>query len=215
MAGSKLKEDGRSGKPVIAGFVLLLIAGAATILAARASANAEWWTSHTLEVRQTVERLFSEIQDAETGQRGFLLTADPTYLNPFNEAKRQIPATKDQLRLLTRDNAEHQTRLDKLYPLIDQKLAELERTVVLAQSADLAGATAIVKTNAGRDLMTAIRAVMSDFDAAEVRLQDARIAKAAFQRSILLSLILARCCSSEFWAFSSCVVRAHTRVVWR
>jgi CHASE3 domain sensor protein len=142
-----------------------------------------------LKSGRQVEHLFSEIQDAETGQRGFLLTADPTYFNPFNEAKRQIPATKDQLRLLTRDNAEHQTRLDKLYPLIDQKLAELERTVVLAQSADLAGAIAIVKTNAGRDLMTAIRAVISDFDAAEVRLKDAPVAKAAFQRSILLSLI--------------------------
>ena len=129
-----------SGKAIIVGLVLLLIAGISTVLAVFAAGQADQWTMHSLEVRLTTERLFSRVQDAETGQRGFLLTGDQSYLAPFTAAERDIPGIEDRLRSLTSDNRQQQLRLDGLYTLIDRKLKELRRTLELAQAGDAAAA---------------------------------------------------------------------------
>jgi len=135
-------------------------------------------------------RLFRLIQEAETGQRGFLLTGDLTYLDPFTTARRELPAAEAELRYLTGDNAEQQARLDQLRPIIAEKVAELARTTERMQAGDQAGALAIVRTNTGRDLMRRIRATVTEFDRAEVELQATRGERAAFRRSILAAVII-------------------------
>nr|WP_042671832.1 CHASE3 domain-containing protein [Methylobacterium sp. B34] len=174
---------------MIGGFVLLVLAGFAAAAAALASADADAWSAHSAEVRQAEARLTQLIQEAETGQRGFLLTGDPTYLDPFTRAGRELPGAEAHLRALTGDNAGQQARLDQLRPIIDEKIAELARSTERMQAGDQAGGLAIVRTNAGRDLMRRIRATAAEFDRAEVELQAMRADRAAFRRSILAAVI--------------------------
>ena len=75
---------------VVGGLGFLLLAVLASIVASVASADADRWAVHSLMVRQATEHLFSLIQDAETGQRGFLLTHDPNFLAPFRTGRSQI-----------------------------------------------------------------------------------------------------------------------------
>jgi signal transduction histidine kinase len=185
----KLQERRLVGA-LAAGFCLLLLVGAAAIIAAIASADADYWAVHSVEVRDASARLFSQIQDAETGQRGFILTGDLSYLEPFNIAEQNIPPAAERLRRLITDNPTQQSRLSKIYGLIAQKKKELSHTIDLAQAGKIAEATGVVKSNEGRDLMARIRRDMRDFDQDENRLQTARVTQAAFLRSILLATIV-------------------------
>ncbi len=180
----------RETAAIVVGFVLLVLAGLAAAAAALASADADAWSVHSAEVRQAEARLSSLVQEAETSQRGYLITGDPSYLAPFTTARRELPAAEAELRALTGDNAEQQARLDQLRPIIEGKVDELARTIERMQAGDQAGALAIVRTNAGHDLMTRLRAISAEFDRAEVELQTARADRAAFRRSILAAVIL-------------------------
>ena len=87
-------------------------------------------------MRQAAARLSSLVQEAETSQRGYLITGDPSYLDPFTTARRELPAAEAELRPLTGDNAEQQDRLDQLRPIIDGKVDELARTIERMQAGD-------------------------------------------------------------------------------
>ncbi len=169
---SGLRGDRRL--PVVVGFGLLVLAGLAALAAVMTASQADQWSAHSLLVRQAEVRLFSAVQDAETGQRGYLLTGDLDYLTPFTQAQLDLPALRARLHDLTHDNPDQQARLDRLYPLIDAKMAELANTVALGNDGHADQAITLVRTNQGRDLMHRIRVATDEFDAAEVRLLDAR-----------------------------------------
>ena len=171
---------------VVGGLGFLLLAVLASIVASVASADADRWAVHSLMVRQATEHLFSLIQDAETGQRGFLLTGDASYLAPFYTAKTEIPAAENTLRSLTTDNPLQQSRLAKLYPLVERKIGELSRTIELAKAGNTDEALRGVRTNQGRDLMSGIRSALDEFDDDETTTATTRNAKAVLLRSVLL-----------------------------
>src|SRR6476646_7867298 len=82
--------------------------------------------THSQEVVITLERMLSTLKDAETGQRGYLLTGSTRYLQPYNRAIAEINQQVGQLQTLTVDNFSQQQRLTILQPLIAEKLGELE-----------------------------------------------------------------------------------------
>jgi signal transduction histidine kinase/CheY-like chemotaxis protein len=156
--------------PVVAGFVLLVLAGVAAIVGAISTNNAERWAAHSLQVRGAEIRLYLILQAAESGQRGYLLTGDNRYLTPFVQARNGVTAVRATLQTLTRDNPDQQRRLSGLYPLIDAKMAELAHTVALKQAGKTDEALATVKSDVGRLAMVKIGASIADFDRAEQRL---------------------------------------------
>src|SRR5437868_9876749 len=79
--------------------------------------------NHSHQVLQSLETLLSQIKDAETGQRGYLITGADRYLEPYRDSLLNINLTFARLRALTADNPEQRRRLDRLKPLIDTKLA--------------------------------------------------------------------------------------------
>ena len=153
--------------PVILGFCLLAFAGLASIVGTFASADASRWLTRSLEARQTESELFSAVQDAETGQRGYLLTHDPQYLAPLLASRARLAPLEAELRRLSADDPRQQARLTRLQDLIDTKMRELDLTVSLQRQGRAADALAIVRTHEGRDMMLNIRAAMADFDAVE------------------------------------------------
>jgi signal transduction histidine kinase len=135
--------------------------------------------THTFEVIRTAQQLDREVQEAERGQRGYLLTNDRKYLTPYEEAIGRIPAMEDQLRSMTSDNAEQQKRLFKLQHAIDTKLAEMKGTIDANDTQGFAAAKAIVTTDAGLRTMATIIELIDEIMGAEDALLTQRIDLAA------------------------------------
>ena len=126
-----------------------------------------------------LEDVLSTVKDAETGQRGYLLTDKNSYLDPYNTAVREIGSRLDALQRLTLDNPTQQDRLGSLKQHIGAKLAELKRTIDLRQSQGEDAALAEVQTDRGKQDMDAIRDRVSAMEHEEIDLRAKRLAEMA------------------------------------
>jgi signal transduction histidine kinase len=111
--------------------------------------------------RSTIADLRNLLNGAETGQRGYLLTDDPAYLSPYEDALQKIPSQFDRVRSLTANDPVQTAAVEKLTPLVTQKLAELRETIDLIKANRREEALAQVKTNRGNESMSQIRALVS------------------------------------------------------
>jgi signal transduction histidine kinase/ActR/RegA family two-component response regulator len=189
---SDASDLGRGTRAAIfAGFLLLILTAVGAVLVALSSDRAEMASTHSLQIRQAQAQLFSTVQDAETGQRGYLLTGELSYLDPFDQAQQRIPDLTHQLRSLIAGDEVQTRRLDLMSADIDHKMRELERSISRSKAGDAAGGLAIVKTNEGRDVMLRIRSESAAIDQAELQTLARREAAAGFLRTVLLGLIVA------------------------
>jgi PAS domain S-box-containing protein len=133
--------------------------------------------AHTIEVRATANALERAVQDAERGQRGFLITGDPAYLEPYRTSLQKIPDVVAKLKQLTLDNPEQQRRWPILQQQLDLKLGELKRTIEARQNEGFDAARRIVETNVGADAMVAIDQIIDAAVAAEDALLTQRLAR--------------------------------------
>lgn len=120
------------------------------------------WVIHTLAVENTAQKLLGLMSDAETGERGFLLTGSEDYLQPYDEAVRNVLNQKQLLRIMTQDNPKEQAYLDQLDLLIANRLERLEATIATQRSKGGEAARALIKTGVGKRQMDAIRHVIDD-----------------------------------------------------
>jgi CHASE3 domain sensor protein len=93
------------------------------------------------------------LNDAETGQRGFLLTGKPRYLAPYKHAVQQLPPFLNELHAQLDNDPALNTHLRQLDALTQRKLAELADTVHLAESGNREAAVALVQTDSGQTYM--------------------------------------------------------------
>jgi len=117
---------------------------------------------HAFSVLDSANKLLSSLIDAETGERGYLLTGDEAFLEPFLAMRDGISANLDELHKLTL-NAAANEHLKALAPLIEAKLAELSLNIQLRRNNDMSAALANVRGSHGKPLMDSIRAEMSSF----------------------------------------------------
>ena len=147
----------------IAAIAAVIITSAFSYSSLKSSAETADRLTHTLDVMQRLETLRVSIRDAETGQRGYLLTGNEAYLEPFFRAKGNLQSTVKELRRLTEDNAQQQQRLDSFELLFADKMTELNETIELRRQGKAQEAVAIVATDRGKATMDSIRTVLSDF----------------------------------------------------
>jgi methyl-accepting chemotaxis protein len=124
------------------------------------------WVEHTHLVLQNLDELLSTMKDAETGQRGFLITGEESYLEPYNTAVAQSDQILKTVRDLTKDNPNQQSRLDTLEPLIAGKFAELKETIDLRRdpTKGFEAARQVVVTDKGKTLMDNTRKVVGEME---------------------------------------------------
>jgi len=122
-----------------------------------AGAQADVRMSHTRSVIQELDLLLSGLQEAETGQRGYLITGREEYLQDYNKAVTQIGSMLDSLDHLTRDDRVLRPYLSYVEPLVRDKLAELKQTIDLRRSRGFQAALAVVSTDRGKAVMDEIR----------------------------------------------------------
>lgn len=144
--------------------------------------------NQTHKALASAENVMSTLKDAETGQRGFLLTGDETFLQPYREAKVDLPGQIRTLYQLTRLSASAK-HLNALPPLIEEKMEVLQRTIDLRRRQDFAGAQADVARGDGKRLMDAIRAEIDGFTAQEQIEQITRDAKLRATMTTLFAVI--------------------------
>ena len=156
--------------------------------------------SHTLEVMQEVEGVLSTLKDAETGQRGFLLTGEERYLEPYVTARAALPGEIRSLRTLVSDNPQQLQRIETLEQLERDILEELELIIGTRRSGDGTAAVARLRTDRGRAAMDRARAVVGEIENEEQALlatrqaawQDAQsfTTRVTWGSSILLILLI-------------------------
>ncbi len=179
----------RSG--VISGFfiVLVLLAINTAVLRhqlATQVANQEWF-SRSRRVVQEVRNTNSLLKDAETGQRGYLYTGKAAYLAPYQLAASQIDSHLNKLNAEIGDNPVQQAEAANLRVLVDQKLAELAKTISLFQSGDAEGAKALVMSDHGYRVMEDIRSLVEQMEQEETSVGDSL--RATYRKSIRITVI--------------------------
>jgi diguanylate cyclase (GGDEF)-like protein len=114
------------------------------------------------ETHSQLQDLLSTVKDAETGQRGFLLTGQEQYLAPYVAATRGIEAKLQQLSAEAENDQLLSVRMQELDQFVHQKLAELAQTIQLRRSQGFDAAMRVVSTGQGKEEMDAIRGIIGD-----------------------------------------------------
>ncbi len=171
--------------------LLVVVAGTlAWVFALEQSAQ-----SQAIRTSRSIESLLSAqvaLLNAETGQRGYLLTGDPAYLESYNRGLRDFPEAVENMRrtMLRLPNAA--TEIAELSRLANQKIDELARTIATFDTGDRAGALALVRTDAGKTAMDDFHSRIQRMRAIENQLLEtanADVARASLASSVLLGVL--------------------------
>ncbi len=165
------------------GFGIVVIVLIATLVVGLANLRNVYGTgdavAHTYALKVSLEQLLTTTVDAEAGERGFLITGELKYLEPYNRARAAVSTNIAQLRALLADNGEHQADLDRLSAALDVKFGELAEAIRLRRESGFAAAQAQVVTNLGERTMDGMRIIVARMNAREDALLAIRIGQAA------------------------------------
>jgi signal transduction histidine kinase/CheY-like chemotaxis protein len=160
--------------PIAMGLALLLAIVSAAAFLAYKQVEDQRWVRHTADVQRRIAHVLSLLQDAETGQRGFLITGDQSYLEPFARSAPLIDMEIENLRTATADNEKQQRAAAMLRMSADQKLRELRETLELRRAGQTEAAYARVRDGVGKLAMDQARAVLQQMADEEDQLLEQR-----------------------------------------
>jgi signal transduction histidine kinase/CheY-like chemotaxis protein len=150
----------RSIFSLVAGFLLLVLVVLATgaLVSAQEDMNARVQSS--LEVQTGLWQLLSALQDAETGQRGYLLTGDDTYLEPYEKARPRISERFAYLHRTMGANAVHERALRELEVVSTQRMDVMNRAIALQRAGKTDEAATLMRSGQGKVLMDLSREII-------------------------------------------------------
>ena len=148
--------------PLALGFVLLgaIVGARSWLIESQQEGNNAVRAAFALDNRLVTA--LSLAQDAETGQRGFLLTGEDNYLAPYRSAVSALPAELDAIGSAVGSNPARQAQFEQLRSAIGAKLAEVDETIALYRSGNVAGAMELVRTDKGKLAMDRVRAAVAE-----------------------------------------------------
>ncbi len=188
---ASMTVGGRNIKPRVVRQTAVL-AGAAVVLAGMVllllrdferTQDAAGWVVHTYRVINSAESVMSMMKDAETGERGYLLTGDESYLAPYNSAIAALPRGLNQLKDLTSDDPGQQARWIEINRLTDERLSVLKRAIELRTASEVDAALALVRSGQGEQSMDELRSTLDDVVSEERHLLVKRTAEAEHRAS--------------------------------
>ncbi|HUI69481.1 MAG TPA: CHASE3 domain-containing protein [Spirochaetia bacterium] len=193
------------------GFIVIILIAAGSYYDELRYAETRDWQIHTYDVIQRLQATFSVLQDAETGQRGYVLTGQNSYLQPFYEAVAKVRDDLAGLYALTADNPSQQKRLAEIQSLAEAKFDELQETITLRKEKGLEAALRVVQTGKGKALMDSIRAVMAQMQREEeglLKQREKNLEREALSRRI--AMILGGIVALSFFLLSAFLARKNT-----
>lgn len=166
------------GRKIALGFALAALALVAMAVtgyrATQRMIDSDALVAHTHVVQKNIADLLTRTVDAETGERGYAITGDEEFLEPYRLALPEIDREYRDLRVLTADNPMQQQRLDVVRGQLDKRLAELANVIEARRTAGADAATKLVSSGHGRAMMVEIRRTLGEMDAEEGRLLELR-----------------------------------------
>ena len=144
--------------------------------------------AHAGAVSAELQEALVALKDAETGQRGYLLTDNAAYLQPYLNAQVELPGHIQKLRELLAKSPEQLSRLNQMATLVDEKMAELEQTVALQRGGNAGQALSLVQTDRGKLVMDQLRQGLQRIDTTER--DQARIDRAQWSEIVNRTLIV-------------------------
>src|SRR5574341_1555750 len=176
------------GVALAAALLILVVVGVARLRSTTGTVQSGQQVAHALEVVATLEAAIGDLVDLQIGARGFIITGDSAYLDPYRAGLPRLPRDLEALRRLTADNPAQQRRLDRLDSLTSPARAIFARNIEVRRREGFAAAARIVATREGKRTMEAARAVAAEMERAERVLlaqrtatarQEARLARSA------------------------------------
>jgi methyl-accepting chemotaxis protein len=159
------------GRKVGGGFAIAVIALAVVAVTGfrttRSLISNDEWVGHSHRVRRQLSALLSQLADAESSVRGFALTANGDFLEPYNAGAASSDKVYADLHQLTLDNPNQTRRLETLRAVLDAKFADLKRLVELRRTGTLESVAASISVGEGKRLMDRIRALIGELDGEE------------------------------------------------
>jgi methyl-accepting chemotaxis protein len=148
------------------------------------------WVAHTHDVRTLFAQLRVLLVDAETTQRGFIITGEDAFLEPYNRSVQQLPKTLSEVRSLTADNPNQQRRLQVAADTLRSRLSVMDEMIQERRTQGLDKAAAAVSAGQGKELMDQLLALLDEADAEErdllTKRQDEAEATAAITQAVIL-----------------------------
>jgi CHASE3 domain sensor protein len=159
------------GKKIAAGFALafalLMGIGVIAYVSISKLSITSHRVAHTHEVLEHIAAVTDQIQEAETGQRGYLITGDDAFLEPYRNGSDTVLNVAKELRRLTTDNPHEQNRLDSAEPLIAAKLATLKQGIDIRKTGNIEETVKYVRGGDGKRQMDELRHVLGDMETEE------------------------------------------------
>jgi len=185
-----LKTSLKIAALLVGAAALVALGVVASFWAFRQTEDAAAARKHSYDLINRADDLLSALKDAETGQRGYLLTGDEAFLQPYLAVRDSVEGQLEELRRRTLISAAKK-HLEALGPLITAKMAELSRVIELRRTQDMSAALSAVSGGQGKRLMDSIRVEMTGF----IQIQNGAVAlhDAQFQSNMrrLFMLIVA------------------------
>lgn len=163
------------------GFGVILTAmgfiGAVSIFTSRNLNEANEWVTRTWEIRANVQDIENLLLNAETGQRGYVITGQEEYLAPYNNAINDISEEFDELEdlFIFVENETQLERLAEVEALTEQKIDELARTISLKRANQEEALLNLIQSGEGREYSEQIKLILADMDEMEVDFLEQRI----------------------------------------
>jgi signal transduction histidine kinase/CheY-like chemotaxis protein/CHASE3 domain sensor protein len=151
-----------------AGFVLalfaILVVAFSTYMASNTRERSVRQIAQTQQLLQQLQRVLSTVTDAETGQRGYLLTGDTVYLEPYDQARTALPEQLQVLRRMMAGDPGRQDQLNLIEATATERLSSLGDVVERQRAGDRESALAVIRAGTGRVLMDRLRGVVDDVE---------------------------------------------------
>lgn len=164
-----LKRNLRGGLGL--SLLILFISSLASYNSIRSLITSSDLVQHSNEVISSLEETISTLKDAETGQRGYLLTGDRVFLEPYTGAKERALELLNNVAVQTLDNPLQQKNVQRLEDIIKERLNILEKTIEIKSRG---GNVSVSELLNGKSYMDAARAIIKAMETEEKRLLEAR-----------------------------------------
>ena len=125
------------------------------------------WVTHTTQVRESIARLFAGVIEAESGQRGFVITGREDFLEPYTRAMSELERNYSELRALVSDNPDQVRRAEAIRALVAKRDAELKDVIALKRTGGVGEAAKYITAGEGLRTMQELRAAVRDMDRVE------------------------------------------------
>ncbi|HEX6258533.1 MAG TPA: CHASE3 domain-containing protein [Candidatus Saccharimonadales bacterium] len=125
---------------------------------------------HTYRVIKMIDTIRIEVADSETGQRGYIITQDESFLKPYNASTKRIRGSLEALDRLIADNPDQRPRSKKLAEMINERLDMMSRSISLVKSGSQAQVIGFIKSGNGNQLTQQIRDKLAEMEKIELEL---------------------------------------------